>query len=747
MHRLSSSQKTFRSLTKTLTIATLGLSVFILVGISSIQLYLSYKSQKSAITSQQQAIGQRAAGTVQSFVQQRIAILQTATKLSDPLATSKSQQLQTLDKLISLEPAFNRVGLLDANRQETSISIRLADVGSKNVADRVDQDQLFATVKAGNTYISNVYISHLTNEPLILIAVPVRNVYGDFRGVIAAETNLKFMWDLVGNIKVNTHGQAYVVDRQGKLIAYGDSIRALKGENLSRLTEVKQFMISKNNSSDSQTDISAGINNTRVVSTYTPLGTPDWAVITEVPFLEAYHSFIQDVWQSAAVIVLVAALIIVASIWIARWITRPLLSLRDAANEIGAGNLATRVHITTNNEVGEVAKAFDEMASALQQSNHAVHSEQAKLKASIESLSVGFMLIDEKGDIVMRNKALTTILDLQREQISLDAIVSRFTDHADIIRKFQKAYDDHLALELKDIAYGTKILRIVLSPVMAFEGDDASAVGSVVLVEDVTEERNLDRSKDEFFSIASHELRTPLTAIKGNASLIMGYYRDQLKDPALQEMVDDIHESSTRLIEIVNDFLDVSRLEQGKMIFKTEVFGIDKTIKSVVNEMQAMMQQKNIDLSVDGRALQKVPLVWADPDRTKQIVYNLVGNAAKFTEKGSIRINVVPQRKFIKVLISDDGRGISPEGQALLFHKFQQTGDSLLTRDTTRGTGLGLYISKMMAEKMGGSMRLEHSEVGKGTTFSFTLPIADGRHATASNTTTTFDSATGLTTK
>jgi len=214
--------------------------------------------------------------------------------------------------------------------------------------------------------------------------------------------------------------------------------------------------------------------------------------------------------------------------------------------------------------------------------------------------------------------------------------------------------------------------------------------------------------------------------------MMLSYYNDTLKDPSLHEMVEDIHTSSVRLIEIVNDFLDTSRLEQGKIQFKLQAFAVDKIIEQVAYEMTAVLKQKKLSFHTQytTKTLGGLPLVYADPDRTKQIIYNLVGNAAKFTDSGQITLSTQTEGKFLKISVHDTGRGISPEGQKLLFHKFQQAGDSLLTRDTTRGTGLGLYISKLLVQGMGGQINLEKSS-RSGTTFFFTLPLATNQGVAA----------------
>jgi signal transduction histidine kinase len=188
-------------------------------------------------------------------------------------------------------------------------------------------------------------------------------------------------------------------------------------------------------------------------------------------------------------------------------------------------------------------------------------------------------------------------------------------------------------------------------------------------------------------------------------------------------MIGDIHKSSMRLISIVNDFLDTSRLELGKMEFKKEKVSMEGLIDEILKEFTTTGSMKKLYLEAE-KSKTKIPSVLADRDRTRQILINLIGNAIKFTEKGGIKIKIEPEKTSVKVLVADTGKGISPESQNLLFRKFQQATESIFTRDAINGTGLGLYISRMMAEGMGGEVRLESSAVGKGSVFSLTLPVA-----------------------
>jgi signal transduction histidine kinase len=376
---------------------------------------------------------------------------------------------------------------------------------------------------------------------------------------------------------------------------------------------------------------------------------------------------------------------------------------------------------------------------------HELHQEQAKLRASIEGLSLGFVLLDKVGSAVIQNAAIRTIFGLESAVLSVSQLQERLVDF-DLSQQCRHVFATGRAVEAKGVGMGNKVLHIYLGPVTTAEHGRQHVMGTVVLIQDITEEQVLARSKDEFFSIASHELRTPLTAIRGNASMIMQFHERELKDPDLHDMVYDIHESSTRLIDIVNDFLDVSRLEQGKTTFDFTEVALDEVMETVIYEMRAMLHEKHLALDYNRKTLGELPKVWADKNRLKQVVYNLVGNAAKFTDQGGITLAADQAGQMVKVTVTDTGRGISPEGQRLLFHKFQQAGESLLTRDTTRGTGLGLYISKMLIESMGGRIALESSVEGKGSVFSFTVPLAAG-HQTAqakSRGKSAIDSKTGL---
>jgi len=353
----------------------------------------------------------------------------------------------------------------------------------------------------------------------------------------------------------------------------------------------------------------------------------------------------------------------------------------------------------------------------------ALWEERARMVSSINSLHMGFIIADKKHNIIVKNPAVSDITGIPDSKITFERISQEFAANMDLKSVCEECLKRQTSFGKDDIYYKDKILRVFLTPVVVAEQKGA-AIGYVLLIEDVTEEKQLVRAKDEFFAVASHELRTPLTAIRGNTSLIQDYFADKIEDADLKEMIDDMHESSIRLINIVNDFLDASRLEQGRVVLKKEEFDIVSLMRDVVNELDEFAGQRGLAVKITdpGGELK----VYADRARTHQIGNNLLGNAIKFTKQGEIKISFAKLEDTVKVLVTDTGAGISPANQRLLFKKFQQAGEKVLARDVTKGTGMGLYISKLLVELMGGKVYLDKSELGKGSTFAFELPI--GKH-------------------
>ena len=239
--------------------------------------------------------------------------------------------------------------------------------------------------------------------------------------------------------------------------------------------------------------------------------------------------------------------------------------------------------------------------------------------------------------------------------------------------------------------------------------------------------QELDKMKDAFLSTVSHELRTPLTSIKSFSEILLSYEEEDKETQ--REFLNIINEESDRLTKLIDDLLDISKIASGRMQWENTELVITEIIKSATSATSALSTQKNLRVNVELEP--NLPPVWGNKDRLVQVVTNLLSNAIKFTpEGGEIRVAAEVLKgseagsvsDVMRVSVSDTGIGVAPEEQERIFEKFRQAGNTLT--DKPKGTGLGLAICKEIVEHYGGKIWVE-SELGKGSTFYFTLPIVE----------------------
>jgi rsbT co-antagonist protein RsbR len=359
--------RTGLSLTTTLAIAFFFLSAVALLVSSGLQIATNIEAQQKIITSEQQLIAQDATQTVRSFIQEKFSLLETSVGLADPVSASPQEQKRILDSLLGPQPSFRQLVVLNAQNQELAHSSRNSLVAARQLSEQLKGDNV-AQVKQAKRYISSVYIDPVTSEPLVLMAVPATNALGDFQGALVAEVNLKFMWDLVDRLKVGETGHAYVVDRQGNLIAFSDTARVLKGENESQLQVVSAFIQHPDAAQVADVPTYQGITGATVVGTYVPLQTPDWAVVTELPWEEAYHEVVRQAMFSIGVTVAMAFLAGLLGVFVARRLATPLANLTGTATRITAGEMELQAAVGGPKEVAHLATAFNTMTTQLRQS-------------------------------------------------------------------------------------------------------------------------------------------------------------------------------------------------------------------------------------------------------------------------------------------------------------------------------------------------------------------------------------------
>lgn len=352
-----------------------------------------------------------------------------------------------------------------------------------------------------------------------------------------------------------------------------------------------------------------------------------------------------------------------------------------------------------------------------------VSAQRARLAQLFESAVEGIYQTTPEGAILFANPALARIFGFQSPddlKASLPSIKTQLyvdpTRRAEFIRQLETCETVagfESQIYRKDgrviwLAENARAVRDAGGKLLYFEG----------FTQDITDRKQADQMKSDFVSFVTHQLRTPLAGIKWLLELAA-------EGPEVPEEVrsyiQDARESNERLIRLVNDLLDVSRLERGKLPIAPEEICLEKLTRSVLDELSPLIAEKGHRLSITGGS--DVSPVWADPQLLRQVILNLTSNAIKYTlPGGEIAIRVSQEEAVVRWTIRDSGIGIPPEAQRRLFEKFYRA-ENVLTVDT-EGTGLGLYLVRLILEQFGGRVWCE-SEEARGSTFLFTLPLRE----------------------
>lgn len=351
--------------------------------------------------------------------------------------------------------------------------------------------------------------------------------------------------------------------------------------------------------------------------------------------------------------------------------------------------------------------------------------EKNKLESVLSSIGEGVLAVDKDYVTFLYNKKAEEILGY-----SIDEVINK--KPSDVLRIEGEEPGAAILPENRPLGLALKgqvsvksfygisksgarvPVSVVASPIL----NEGEIIGAIVVFRDTTKERQAEQAKTDFLAIASHEMRTPLTIIKGKAERLIkkANFSDDTKS---KDEVISIKNNSDRLLNIVNDFLDVVMLEEQRISLSKVSVDIKKIINEVVNELNIKVTEKGINLnfeddqSVDANIL-------GDPMRLKQVILNLTNNAISYTSKGSVIIKIFNNDDFIKLSVVDTGIGIPEDKQKTLFKKFSTVSGSFMhSRDY--GSGLGLYICSLLLGAMGGRIELEKSTPNEGSIFSIYL--------------------------
>jgi two-component system phosphate regulon sensor histidine kinase PhoR len=406
-----------------------------------------------------------------------------------------------------------------------------------------------------------------------------------------------------------------------------------------------------------------------------------------------------------------AALAIAVAVFVAGRITGPLDDLRRQAGIIATGRLDADVRPAGAQELGDLARAFNSMAADLRRLVTEQERSRARLAATLANLNDGVVITDEAGAVVRLNAAASHMLGTTREEAVGEPFVVASRDH-DLAGLLNAALATNQP-RTATVAYGRggQVLEASAQP---FSGG-GERLGLMVL-RDVTELRRLERVRREFVANVSHELRTPLASIRAVVETLEAGAAD---DPAVAgEFFRRIIGEVDHLVGLVDELLDLARLESGRAVLIAEICDPVDMLMRVVERMRTQVERAGLVIRIE--VAPGLPRVWVDRGRIEQVLINLIHNAVKFTpEGGEIVIQAGVTDGKLQVSVRDTGVGITAEELPRIFERFYKT-------DAARrsaGSGLGLAIAKRIVQGHGGTIWAE-STPGHGATFSFTMPLA-----------------------
>jgi signal transduction histidine kinase len=441
-------------------------------------------------------------------------------------------------------------------------------------------------------------------------------------GILQVQVNLKYVWDLISKLKVGTDGYAYVVVPNGDLIAHPEIGLVLQRRNAAHLDQVRLAFQPRTDAESPTWIVAKNLHARKVFSSWSPIPVLGGAVFVEQPVEEVYGALYASLFRTSGFLLLGLGMALVASLFVARRVVRPLETLRNGVERISGGDMNARLDLKTGDEIEVLAEEFNKMTENLQQAYTGL---EQKVAARTEELAVA-------------NERL----------------------------------------------------------------------------------KELDHLKSDFVSHVSHELRTPLTAIKGAVDLILREVAGPLTEKQVHYLT-RVRSNTQHLAGLINDLLDLSKIESGKSEVKSSRVSLAGLVHEVVETLRPVAAEKEITLE----ATMSAPsiLVWADRDKINQVLMNLVDNAIKFTPaQGRVAVSATRDgSESVQVSVSDTGPGIPPDEKEKIFDKFHQiaqAGDA-----KPKGTGLGLAICKALVDLHGGTIWVEPKQSG-GSTFYFNLPAA-----------------------
>jgi PAS domain S-box-containing protein len=424
---------------------------------------------------------------------------------------------------------------------------------------------------------------------------------------------------------------------------------------------------------------------------------------------------------------LAAGLSIMTMIQFTRRIIEPAERLTDTVYQIGRGRLDLKIDVVTNDEVGELSREFNKMTERLRQFEELniekILSEKQKSETIVESISDAILVSDSALRIQVLNRSAEELLGLD-ESTAIGMRVQEAVRDRRVLEIFAHPTDPAI-INQPYLQFTYRSRQVFLRPrVSVIPAPHGGAGGLVLVLQDVTQYKELDKMKSDFMAAVSHEFRTPLTSINMGVDLLRQRLLGPLTPPQ-HDLLESAKQDCERLTKLVRELLQLSKLESGRIELREELVDMKRVIEATIHPLRIQFNEKQVELSV--AVPEDLPAITGDEQQFSWVISNLVNNALKHTRSGGrVEVRAARNGENILLQVEDTGEGIPEEFIGKIFDKFVQVKQAL---DPTPGSvGLGLAIAKQVVEMYGGKIWVE-SELHKGTIFSVRLPVALGQPA------------------
>jgi len=430
------------------------------------------------------------------------------------------------------------------------------------------------------------------------------------------------------------------------------------------------------------------------------------------PLSEAKHAFLKMWAPMLLAILTVFILSVPISLLLGKKITKPIEKLNEFAKEITKGNYKTRAEVYGSDEIGELANTLNHMAETIKEKINLLSEERTKLKTILANMNSGIIMINKNGRIELLNPAAEKLLTHSKDSCTGMHYTSAVKS-SKLISLISEAFKKNEIIEEKETINNKKTFEITVIPL---KNQRKKTAGLIVVLHDITKISKLEKIRRDFVANASHELRTPVTSIKGFAeTLLDGAMYDH---KACREFIEIINREADRLIRLINELLELSKIEAKEVKLSFKPMDIRMLVSESVKRMEKQFTEA--ELTVEVKLPKNEVIVNIDKELIEQVLFNLMDNAIKYTPKGGrIEIEAADKEHDVIVWVRDTGIGIPPKDIDRIFERFYRV-DKARSRKAG-GTGLGLSIVKHIIDVHGGMVGV-NSTLGKGSEFFFTLP-------------------------